>query len=162
ESDDVNHPERFPYLDGLSMQFLNEANIATLMTPGFRYRCRIKSHSGQPGAGVPFYIDLIGTNHSFGDFVFLSLIEKSFVRSKVLKEFLGWNEAPVAQINLRKRVSLVMADMSRHVDAIKNIVDCVDAGYLLARQNISHSRLENEGLLPHRACFVAFAGFVEL
>src|SRR5438132_7975683 len=139
-----------PRLHLLSVQFLDHAHVAALVAPGFRDFRRIERHPCYPGTGLAVHLDLIGANHALGNGCRFALVEITLVWSEVLVEFGGGNFADVAQVDVGERVALLVTDVARHVDAIEEIIDVVDARDALAAQEIAHAGLEDECLLPLR------------
>src|SRR5438045_3287143 len=72
------------------------------------------------------------------------------VRGEVLGEFRARDGAEVAEVDLREAVAVLVLDVAGHVEAVKEIVDRVDAGDRLGAEEEAPAGLEDERLLPER------------
>src|SRR5207245_364390 len=116
----ISSAERLAGLDGLTMQLLNEADVAALVTPGFGGGGGIKSHSRQPWARPATDLQLISADKALGQFAFPPLVEKTFVGAEILEEFFRLDRAVIAQMDVGEVVPLLVPNMTRHVNAIED------------------------------------------
>src|SRR5207302_7186347 len=71
---------------------------------------------------------------------------------EILFELFGGDQfVVVTEVNLSKRVAVLVANMAGHVDTVEEVLHVVGASDLLAGKDVAHARLEDEGLLPGRS-----------
>ena len=137
-------------LDGTAAEFLDQADIATLVAPRLGNHAWIECHAGQPGtvlAGL-WITNVVRANKPLRDFPLLADIGELFIGRKIVQERAGRNSAKVAEIDLTERIAVLVLDVSRHIDPQEHGIAGVDRGNAVAGQEIPLAGGENDRLQP--------------
>jgi hypothetical protein len=111
-TNEVRGPEWLPRLYFAAMQFLDNANLAALMTPRHRDGARFEGHPDQPRTRHVLQFDLVTPNHPLRNLACLAHIEIALIWPEILGKGLGRNLSVLAQIQLREIVAFLVPQVA--------------------------------------------------